>query len=314
MSADIQHDRLEKFRIYYNHTIQPELVRLERRRLRLLLLFGVSVLIFLGIFLLQLYLKQFALALVLLIPTVLYSSYILYRIQKFRTTFKPHIVNLILDFIDDGINYGRLEYDPKKKLSVRQFLESNIFVTKPKVYQGEDYIKGRIGEAEFEMCELNVREFSRVRDRLNYVFRGVYLIANFQESTYGEILVLPREFRQYLTRSIKEITAKRAMRIDGFMRNEAFRKHFMTFATRDATFRDMLSEPTQEAIVHYRKVTGKEIYLSFINKKGYIAITEPKDILEPNILRSNVSFELVREFFEDLNMLFRIVEDIDTTR
>lgn len=314
MNADIQKDRLEKFRIFYNHTIQPELMRLERNRLRLLLLLGVSIVFFLLIFIIQLLLDELALSLFILIPTILYGSYIVYRIQKFRITFKPQVVNLILDFIDDGINFGRLEYDAKKSIPLAQFLESNIFVTKPMVYQGEDYIKGAVGEATFELCELNVREFSKVRDRLNYVFRGVYLIAKFQESTRGEILVLPKEYKQYLTRSIKEMTRKRAKPIDGFMRNKEFREHFMTYATENSTFRDMLSEPTQAALVEYREITGKEIYLSFINQKGYIAITEPKDILEPELFRSNVNFELVREFFEDLNMLFRIVEDIDNTR
>ncbi|MCB0619636.1 MAG: DUF3137 domain-containing protein, partial [Saprospiraceae bacterium] len=47
------------------------------------------------------------------------------------------------------------------------------------------------------------------------------------------------------------------------------------------------------------------------NHQAYIAITEQKDILEPFVFRSNVSFELVREFFEDIQLLMRIVEDID---
>ena len=55
----------------------------------------------------------------------------------------------------------------------------------------------------------------------------------------------------------------------------------------------------------------KEIYISFIEKEIYIGITEPKDILEPFILRSNVSFELVREFFEDIEMIMNIVEYFD---
>ena len=308
------HDRLEKFRIYYNHTIQPELMRLERNRRRLLLLLGFSVLIFLGFFILQLVLKELVLAMFLMIPTALYISYIIYRMRKFRATFKPQVVDLILDFIDDGINYGTMEYQPKGFLPKTTFLESGIFITRPKVYEGEDYVKGKIGEADFEMCELNVREFSRVRDRLNYVFKGVFLYAEFAESTRGKVLVLPREFRQYLTRSIREMTRDRAIPIDSFMRNSEFREIFMTYATEDAQIRDMLSEPTQQALVDYHKATGKEIYLSFINKKGYIAITEKKDILEPRLFRTNVSFDLVREFFEDLNMLFRIVEDIDATR
>ena len=40
---------------------------------------------------------------------------------------------------------------------------------------------------------------------------------------------------------------------------------------------------------------------------------EEKDILEPYILRSNLSFELVREFFEAVNLLLQIVEEFDKT-
>ena len=61
----------------------------------------------------------------------------------------------------------------------------------------------------------------------------------------------------------------------------------------------------------FRNKTQKEIYVSFINNDIYVGVTEPKDILEPSIFMSNVSFELVREFYEDIELLVSIVQDFD---
>ncbi len=302
--------RLDEFRIYYNHTIHPELVRLERKRKRLLLLLFVSIFLFAAILFLQFYLKILVISLFLMIPFGFYITFILFRIQRFRSTFKPHIVNLLIDFIDDGLNYGTFKYNSKRFIHKNRFLKSMIFQTKAEQYIGEDYINGKIGELDFEMCELNVREVSKVRNRLNYVFRGVFMHTTFNRPLRGKILILPREFKQYLSRSIKEINRIGGIEIKGFL-SPRFNEAFMTFATKNANVSGLLSTIMQEAIVDYRLSTGKEIYISFVETDIYMAITEPKDILEPFIFRSNVSFELVREFFEDIHMLIRLVEDFD---
>jgi hypothetical protein len=300
----------EKFRLFYNQTIHPELLRLERKRKRLLFLFFVSFLLLGAAIFIQFYLNILAVSLILFIPLGLYLSYLLYRIQQFRSTFKPHVVNLILDFIDDGLNFGTLKYDSKRFIEKERFIASQLFATKAPFYQGEDFISGKIGELDFEMCELNVKEFSKVRNRLNYVFRGIFLHTTFNLSLQGKIIVLPREFKQYLSRSIR---AFNTLGGDEFEENleERFLESFMTFATKEANVVTLLSEAMQNAIVNYRLETGKEIYISFIEKEIYIGITEPKDILEPYIFKSNVSFELVREFFEDIQMMINIIEYFD---
>jgi hypothetical protein len=38
---------------------------------------------------------------------------------------------------------------------------------------------------------------------------------------------------------------------------------------------------------------------------------QPKDLLEPAIWQSNVSFELILEFYKDLMLILGIVRDID---
>ena len=303
--------RLEEFRIFYNHTIHPELLRLDRRRRRLLLLLLLSVLFLLAVFLFEVVVGVWFVTLALSLPIGMYISYLGYKIQQFIRTFKPQVVTLILDFIDDSVNYGDLTYDAKGGLTKDRFMDSLLFGTTADVYLAEDYIKGKIGSISFELCELNVREFSRVRSRLNYVFKGIFLHARIEESLRGTIVLYPKEYRQYLSRAIREAVSTGARSINDMLRSKEFRNTFLSYATRDAKVRDLLSVEMQDILVRYREETGKEIYISFIDKNIYLAVTGERNILEPYLFRSNVSFELVREFYEDLSMLFEIVEDFD---
>lgn len=303
--------RLEEFRIFYNHTIHPELMRLDRRRKRLLRLIFFSLLFLTGVFIVEMMLDLWILTLALALPIGFYISYLGWQVRQYIRTFKPQVVNLILDFIDDSVNYGALTYDAKGGLSKDLFTQSMLFGTTADVYEAEDYIKGNIGSISFELCELMVKEFSRVRSRLDYVFKGILLHARIGESLEGKIAIYPREFRQYLSRAIREIVDKDALNIDAMMQNEAFRESFISYGTRDARVRDLLSVEMQQILVDYREETDKEIYISFIDKDIFLAVTEHRNILEPYLFRSNVSFELVREFYEDLSMLFEIVEDFD---
>lgn len=303
--------RLGEFRLFYNHTIFPELVRLEKKRKQLLWLFLLSILLLITVIGLNIYLEAFAFALILMIPLGLYATYLLYRIQRFRSTFKPYVVNLLLDFIDDGPNFGTLKYDSKRVIDKKLFMKSGIFITRAMQYNGEDYISGRIGELEFELCEVEVKALSRVRSSMEVIFRGVFLLAKFNTFTEGAVIVWPREAKQYHTKAIKSFVKRGGQNIDEHMEVESFRELFTTYATKDAHINKTLNREMQIALSEYRIQSDKAVFFSFIEDKIYIGVTEPKDILEPYIFRSNVHFELVRDFFEDLQMLFIIVETID---
>lgn len=304
-------NRLEEFRIYYNQTIHPELMRLEHLRLRLVRLLIFSFILLTGIVFLQFYVNIFLITLVLSIPVSLYLIYLFYQIRKFKLTFKPIIMDLILNFISAGLNYEELHYNSKNLITKDRFLKSGLFVTPAQIYEGEDYISGKVGETTFELCELNVREASTIETGMNYIFKGVFLYAKFPEDTEGSLMLWPRQARQFLTKSIRNYTWKGGENVDDEILNPEFRKLFMAYALPDTYVVGIMSEPMQEAIVQYIELTGKEIYLSFMDREIYAAITEPKDILEPSIFRSNLSFELVREFFEDIHLAINIVRDFD---
>lgn len=309
--------RLDEFRIFYNHTIFPELLRMERLRLRLLRLLVAASLLMFGILIFQFYIDLAVLTLLLAIPMSLAIAYLLYRIQEFRQTFKPNVVNLITDFIDDGLNFDPetpLKYEAKRKIEKSVFLDSRLFVTDAPFYEGEDFIEGKIGEMPFELSELDVREPSTVSSGLREVFRGVFLHATFpEENTEGEILIWPRHRRQYLSRSIKDFTFDGGKNVDKEVLNLSFRSHFLTYADEDTHVISILSEPMQDSIVHFVEKTGKDLYLSFQDQEIFVAVSEDKDLLEPFLFRSNLSFELIYEFFESIHLVLRIAEDFDQT-
>jgi len=305
--------RLHDFRLFYNHTIHPELIRMERKRKRLLLLLFGSIIFLIGVTVLDVYVDILVVTLFFLVFIVFYISYILYRIRQFIITFKPKIVNLILDFIDDEINYGKMTYEPKKMILKSTFLSSLIFATAAPIYKGEDFIKGSYREMTFELCELNVREYSKVRNRSNYIFKGVFFQGNFNSRAHSKksrVIVLPREFSQYQSRTIKELN-RIGFRIAEDIVSRHFQEIFIVMASKNANVNNILSREMQSAILNYREKTEKEIYVSFIGSKIFIAVTEPKDLLEPHVFQSNVSFELVRDFFEDLQLLLSVLEDLD---
>ena len=304
---------LNDLKQFYNHTIHPELRRMEQKRHTLLLTLVGAFLAILGILFLQFYIHIWVLTLVLAVPLVLYVSYIFTEWERFRSAFKPRIITLLLDFIDNDVTYNiPLQYMEKASISPAVFGASRLFNSAAPDFVGEDYIKGEMGELDFEMSELSVKEFSPVRNRLDDVFRGVFLHARFRrrvQDDTGEILVLPRHRRQFLSRTIKTFTIKGGRQFDALL--PQFNDIFVVYATATANTRGFLSENMQQSILKYREKEKNEVYLSFIQNDIYIGVSQDKDLLEPALWISNMSFDLIHEFYEDITLLLSIVLDID---
>ncbi len=305
---------LDAFRRYYNTHIYPELKRTERLRKRLLGLIFFSLLIIFLILVISAYLGVVLLSLFLILPITFYIFYLGYRIQRFRQEFKPRIVGLILEFMNEQLNFTDLSYDARGKIPKLLFQQSNIFHTTGSYYQGEDFIKGMVGEMPFALSELVVREMSPMTNKLQDVFEGVFLHSIFaEEDTRGEIVVWPRHKKQYLTRTIKEYNFKGGINQDFEINNPIFRDLFLVYATPDTHVQGILSEPMQDALVRYVQMAGKDIYMSFIDRHIFTAITEDRDLLEPSIFTSNIHFDLIREFYFDIMLVLKIIEDFDQT-
>lgn len=303
------------FRLFYNQSIHPELLHLEHRRLRLIRLLAVSMVLLLFVVVLQFYLAIFIVTLLLALLVGCWIAYLGFRVQVFFKEFKPRVVALLLDFIDNDVNFSFEQYDPKGMIPAKQFFESRIFVSGDE-YHGEDLIRGQVRETPFEICELNVREFSGARSRLDRVFKGVFLIGDYQRwDLHGAVLVLPDAHRKYMSRSERAFHLEGGRRVRENLLPE-FEAFFDTYATPDIRVKDVISPEMQRNILSFRSRfqdvnRNKEICFSIIGDKIYLALSQDKDLLEPKLLRSNVSYEVVREFYDDLRLLLDVVLDVD---
>jgi uncharacterized membrane protein len=303
------------FRLFYNQNIHPELLHLEHRRRRLLRLILLTIVLLGVVAAVQLFIGVFLVTLLLFIPVGIWMAYLSFQIREFYRQFKPRIVGLLLDFIDNDVNFSFEGYVPEGCVAPDQFLESRIF-TSADDYKGEDLILGQVRETPFEMSELTVKEFSMVRNRLDYVFRGVFLIGDFRRwDMRGGVLILPDAYRKYLNHSEKSFHLMGGRRVRNNLLPE-FEAFFDTYATPDTRIQDVISVELQRAVLDFRQRfqeqnRQKEIYLSIIGDKIYIALTQDRNLLEPSIWQNNARFELIREQYEDLQMLLDVVKAVD---
>ena len=284
---------------------------MERLRRRLVRLLMGSALLLAGILALVLYVGEMVVVLAFSIPITLYILFLLFRVRRFVQTFKPRIMELILEFIESLPNMGALKYDSRQFISQETFLQCALFVEEAVSFEGEDSISGRIGEMDFELSELFVDGTSRVSGGIVPIFRGIFMHAIFSEETHGSILIWPRKKRQLVSRAIRNFTYLGGVNADKEILNPEFRQLFMVYATKATHVAGILSEPIQEAIVHYSILTGRDLFLAFKEKNIYLAVDGSGDILEPQIFRSNVRFDLVKGYLDDILLLLNIVSDFD---
>lgn len=305
----------QDLRKFYNQSLYPELLHLEQRRRRLLRLMLFSVFLIAAVVLLQIYLNELFFTLLLILPVGVWIAYVAFRIRVFYQEFKPRIINLLLDFIDNDVNFRFAGYFPKGKIPFINFLQSRIFFAADE-YHAEDLIRGQVRETPFELCELRVREFSAVRSRLDRVFVGVLLVGDFRRiDMEGMILALPDRYRKYLVRSEKAFHRIGGRRVRNNLLPE-FEAMFDTFATPNVRIGDVLSQDFQRSILNFlsafqQQNRQKDIYFSIIKDKIYLALTQDKNLLEPSLFSTNVSYEMVKEFYDDLMLLLNLVLAVD---
>ncbi|PHI19069.1 hypothetical protein CEQ90_14945 [Lewinellaceae bacterium SD302] len=303
--------RLNEFRIYYNTNIRPELVRMERERKRML--FGIlgSVFGLVVIMLIFAVIDAGFMVLYLAIPVLFYLSSFYFRVKKFKETFKPAVVSLILEFINQAANYRELSYQADKMIGRDRFQHSELFIGRPVVYEGEDYIKGMVGEMAFELSEIYVQELSRASNRLELIFGGIFIHAIFPERATGHLVAWPRHEEKNLRRSIKEFIARGGIDAEIELLEDGFSESFVVYAKKNTVVHQLLTKPMQEALLEFMETTERELYFALHNQNIFVGIGHDRDLLEPHVFRSNLSYPLVREFYTDITLMLKVIEEFD---
>ncbi len=249
----------------------------------------------------------------LVLPVVFYVGSLYLRIERFRQSFKPAIMRLLLDFINELPNFRSLQYEAQRPILRDRFERSGLFRPHPDSYRAEDYIRGLVGEMAFEMGEAYVQEISPASNRLQLVFSGLFVHAIFNEPTSGRLAVWPRYKLRRLKRSVDAYVGANGRSADVEVMNNRFQEIFAVYAHPGTKVAGILTPSMQDAILSFYDREQRDLYFAVHNQDLFIGLEHGYDLLEPHFFQSNVSFQLIRQFYTDIMLILTVIQDFDQT-
>ena len=206
-----------------------------------------------------------------------------------------------------------LHYDPRGHVDLEQIKESRLFPPSVVYVEGDVRVWGRIGETSIELSQVIVRKFRRRGDEGPFVFKGVFFVADFNKQFEGATLVLPDVAERLLGSLGSALQELKPARYGELVQLEApeFEEQFVVYSTDQIEARYILSPSLVQRITEFKRKSGKGIRLSFVRSRVHVAISSHVGLFEPRMARKLSSYEAARRYFENVQLVLGIVEDLD---
>jgi hypothetical protein len=138
------------------------------------------------------------------------------------------------------------------------------------------------------------------------IFRGLFFYAKFNKSTKAATIIKPKILKSNLN-TINPLDRKQIVKLE----DPEFAKYFNVYSEDQIQARYILSTNLMEKLARFRKKIGRNVYVSFVEDTIYIAIEYPEGIFEPNLYRSMLRFAPLREYFEAIQLMIGIIEELN---
>lgn len=304
-------DELKKF---YESELISEIEILEKDRKKIVkkvtifnIVFITSMILSFLLFEIFLYFTVFLLIGIIFLWIFLYNK----TTKNYKSNFKNTVIERIIKFIDKSLNYSPSQYIPESL-----YMSSKLFLTSPDKYNGDDYVYGKIDKTQMEFSEIHSQyetRDSKGNTTWHTIFKGIFFVSNFNKNFKGVTVILPdtaqKMFGIVLGNMFQSWNKLRGelMKMD----DPEFEKQFVVYGSDQIETRYILSTSLMKRILDYKNRTKNNIYLSFIDNKLFFAISYYKNLFEPKLFTSLLNFNLIKEYYEDLELTISIVEDLN---
>lgn len=302
---------------YYYKELYPSLSELEKTRLDLLSrikYFGVigGLAALLAIMWLG---KNFGLFHPLMMGVVIATlavGGIVYRAmtRDYASDFKTKIIAPLIGAID-----SKLFYNPSFMVSQHLFVRSAIFNHSIDRYSGNDYVKGSIDGVPLEFSDVHAEyqtRDSKGRTQWNTLFRGLFLVAEFNKEFKSKTVVLPDIAEKTFGNLIggwlqsKNFSYGDVIQLD----DPEFEKEFVVYGNDPIEARYILTHSMMKRILEFRRKLTHPIFISFIHNHIHIAIGTKKDLFEPSVFHSLLDYSKAMEYINMLRYTIGMVEEL----
>jgi len=304
---------LKELNEFYNKELLPELLLLEKDRIRavrkIYTILGPTALFFIFIIMAVGRSSGDAAGWLCFIALLVCIGIYAWLTQGYVGDYKDKIIENIVLFVHPSLRYSKTSYIERS-----EFNKSSIFLTQPNIYNGDDRVRGVIGSTSIDFSELHTQyESGHGRNRtVRTVFKGLFFLADFNKHFKGRTFVLPDKAEKmfgHIGSFFQKMNAARPDLVK--LEDPQFEKHFVVYGDDQIEARYILSTSLMKRIVDFKLKSGRQVFLSFIASKVYIAITYRKNLFEPKIFQTILNFSSIEEYFEDLQMAVGIVEDLN---
>ena len=229
----------------------------------------------------------------------------------FKTMVMPQLVK----------NFGDLSYSPQSGLSESEFNTANLY-QRPDRYNCEDLIEGRIGATRVRLSEVHAEDEqqstdSEGRTTTSYVtiFRGLFVIADFNKNFNGATYILPEGISGSLGslgRSIQSLGGKLGGRGELVrLEDPEFERTFVCYSNDQTEARYILSSALMRRLLNLKAHFNDHVSAAFSGGSLYLMISKRDNWFEPPALSTPLTFEGVETTLRQLQMATGIVEELD---
>ncbi|WP_143310281.1 DUF3137 domain-containing protein [Chitinophaga vietnamensis] len=230
----------------------------------------------------------------------------------YRQDFKQKVVKPIISFINPDYTYLPLNY-----ASFEEFTESGLFAKKEYNISGNDQVFGKMGNMQFQFCDLKVTRMPLVTLRgrgADTVFSGSYFIAQFPRYFTAPVYILSRNS---MTEEIFTSTAED----NGFIEtwnlgkkvlpaDAAFNREFMVYSSDAEEAQQLLSPALMQRVLALQERSQAKLFISFYSNRIYIGINHGLDYFEADMNQSLADPNLLTGYYMDFLTLLQLVEDL----
>ncbi len=239
------------------------------------------------------------------------------HLREFKKEFKSTVIAQFVQLM-----YPQVAYIPEGAISQEDFKSSQLYNWANR-YQGEDYFKGQIGEADFQMSELTVRRRTRRSSSSSNsssttsIFKGFFVVMDMSEKTYAETYILPdiaEKIPGGLGKMLQQTIGSLFSRgeLVYFEEHPEFEKKYVVYSTDEYSARQLISNTMVEAIGELNIRWNIRPRISFINNRIYIAMPTRRNLFKVNPHKSLLEEqqEILEEIYDEVGLCMSIVESI----
>ncbi|MCI4406339.1 MAG: DUF3137 domain-containing protein [Sulfuricurvum sp.] len=224
--------------------------------------------------------------------------------------FKERIITPMVGAID-----SHLLYNPNFMVSQHLFERSELFKHSIDRYSGNDYVKGSIDGVPLEFSDVHAEyqtRDSKGRTQWHTLFRGLFLVAEFNKHFKAKTVVLPdqaeKSFGSLIGGWLQSInfTHESLVRMD----DPEFEKHFVVYGSDQIEARYILSHSMMKRILDFQRRVSHPLFISFVHNHIHVGIGTGKDLFEPAVFTSLLDYKQAMEYVNTLQNTIGLVEEL----